>query len=118
MIRGLNQQESDFFKLTRNWAGCISVLVWPFYCVIMAPVSLQIPTLCPLRVDLIVLLATCACKMAFYPHKTGPRVRREGLRPELPSLFASLGQNLSPKPPAGFPLYLFGRNWATCQPPG
>lgn len=37
--------------------------------------------------------------MASYPHKIGPRVRREGLRLELSSLLASSGENLSLKPP-------------------
>jgi len=63
-------------------------------------------------------LSPCACKIASYPHKIGPRVRREGLRLELASLVAPSGENLSLKPPAGFPLYLFGHNWATRQTPG
>ena len=41
------------------------MLVWPFYCLIMAPVSLQIPAFCPLCVDYVVLLVTLCLQDGF-----------------------------------------------------
>ena len=122
MIRnksGINQQESDFFLINQKlggnafscWFGLFTVLSW------LQSLSRFLPSVLYVLTSLS-CLSPSACKIASYPHKIGPRVRREGLRLELSSMFAPSGENLYLKPPAGFPLYLFGQNWATRQTPG
>lgn len=94
------------------------MLVWPFYCLIMAPVSLQIPTFCPLRVDYVVLLVTLCLQDGFLSSQD--RTQSEKGRAETRAFFlvGFLGGKSFSEAPTGFPLYLVGHNWAHAYPPG
>lgn len=79
------------------------MLVWPFYCVIMAPISLQIPTLCPLHVDFIVLLVTLCLQDSFLSSQD--RTQSEKGRAETRACFlgCSLGGKSFSEAPSRLP---------------
>lgn len=79
------------------------MLVWPFHCVIVAPISLQIPTLCPLRVDFVVLLVTQCLQDSFLSSQD--RTQSEKGRAETRAFFlvCSLGGKSFSEAPSRLP---------------